>query len=210
MVEIEVQNNIDIQNIARAMNMSIDETIMLASVRVAQSARAICVPGERKRNLILNPNWQTVRKLRMTVAKLREKGKHAPQELLRRIKQLGSTKYFIEVLRQPPKEPAYIPTMETNDPQRVITRRGLAQNLWNILASRINFARKARFRSGTIAEGNLYSATKSRKEKEVEVRITANLSYLEKAYPGIAERALNNATAKLEYEAVAYVTRAMQ
>jgi hypothetical protein len=214
MVYLEAQpSKEDLKALQVAVNRVINETgrslsdsITFAAVKVAQSGRSSSKIGKKNRPSIDNPEYREARGSFAWARKQQREGKAIPIEAQLALNDLNSITPFL-IIKKTQGETYKIPSWEKKDPRRLIEMhvpgavggRGLAKATWNIMAAKMASSKGRGI--GTI-QGSQYRVSKYQEKYGAEAgavvaRLVNSLSYLQKAYPGIASVAVRKGTAAL-------------
>ena len=157
------------------------QAVMFASVRCAESLRAASKPSKPKRDVIKNPLFGMSKK-RLAMLDTSDA--------------MSRYRYMIRYDFREQKPFWY--TNDKNDPRTVITKRGLARNMWNKVAAKAASTRGNTMYHDEQAAFNVFT------NADVTAATLANeLTYLTDAYgPGHVNAAVDTATRKLEYDAM--------
>jgi hypothetical protein len=171
------------------------ESVAYLGNRVCTSAARRAKPSKQKRDIRENTQYKAAVKTLKWAQAQKRKGKSIPayaQEMLTRINEL--LPWHIVVLRQGGSEPLMIGRYEkpTNDPARVIERRGLAKKIWTIMAAKAaDSTRNAGARHYRVSK---YMDKWGQTAGMHVMRLVNKLTYLNEAYPGIVSEAISAAT----------------
>lgn len=162
---------------------STSQDLLVSALRAAERRGGMAF--EKSANKAM---WYT---LRSGAAAAKPKSMRGKRELVRRSTiEGGSTKgqsrYLIRVLRQD-KGPTFIPTNRVNDPRRNVTRLGLASAVFRAGGSSFGKLLKSKTVRGV---RRFFRTHQTRTTHHLALRFEAALSYLERAFPGIADIAL--------------------
>lgn len=106
----------------------------------------------------------------------------------------GGKTFLVIWRRQPPKPTIITRTWKRNDPAGVIRNRGLSRNVWRRLQGAAASLKTNGMRIGDKSRYSLFS------NRDVTIgSLLAQLTYQEKAYPGIATNAVAAGVSALNY-----------
>jgi len=174
------------------------EAIAYAGGKVAESGRAASKKGKRLRPFRDNPDFKAQAKTLRWARKQQRQGKPIPAYVQTMLADINNTTpFYIESYRQGKEGVHRIPRFERNpsDPARTIKNRGLAAQIWGIMAAKSYDSTK---RPGTsYRRGRHWSVVKTEDKQDIALRMVNKLGYLERAYPGITTTAVTNGTRAL-------------
>jgi len=207
-VEVDPVRIADLSNAidraVRETGVSADAAVLYAAVKVAASGRSAAKIRKRFHKIVENPTYifakQAASSARRKINAAERKGKNArlTDEERVHLRNYQKEAPFFIVKHSQKGLPDLLPTRDRKDFRRTITRRGLAKRVWNVLAGKLQSMREG----GANAKGPHFRA---RKWKETlgegagnyAVRMINQLTYLEDAYPGITNTALENGATAL-------------
>jgi hypothetical protein len=171
------------------------DALTYAGVKIAVSGRKMAKPGDKRRTVERNPDFRRM---------VRERRKWA-RAMGVSSSGLGAQKIFphyIMAYQQRRRDPVKLGTFNPQaDPRRQIENRGLAQKMWNILWGQLASLKgqgNASQESGAAAIKRTVTANATR--YTVNLNMAVRLNYLEAAYPGIGQKAVENGRAALFHE----------
>ena len=197
----------------RDLGGTIDNALSLAAMLVAQSGRSASRKGRTKRKAIDNPGYKQLKHSFAWAKKQKKQGKGisaaAQAAINQSITDPAFAPFLIERLTQGQK--IMLPSWDKkDDPRRTIEEhskgkvggRGLAKFTWNLMAIATSRSRgTGRF----FSRGRNYRVAKYKEqygdgEGTHVARLVNSLTYLEDAYPGITDRAVQKGTKALNRE----------
>lgn len=193
-----------------------------AGVKVCVSGAKAAAPGAKKRKMIPNPKYKEASRAYRWAASRRKKGLPIPQaaaDALEEIKRDESWAPYL-IVRLTQGEPIMWPSYDKKDARLTIDPftpgklggRGLARKTWEIMGAKLAslkgsdrfYVRDSRYRLRAYRER--YGENKGANI----MRLINSLSYMDKAYPGIATTAIELGTRALGHEMDAMAKRACQ
>jgi hypothetical protein len=173
-----------LNELQRYTNRDCFQSVMYASQKIAQSARAVAKPGQSQRQIIANPAF-TMRKDRKA---LMRRDKFSGYPFMFPIDTQGGRKWWY--------------TFQKTDPLRKVPRHGLSRIMWNNLASAASEKKRSTGEGGDSGSSKTdFSVFTWFSSVDVAMAgITNLLSYQETAYPGITNKAVTNGTNALNYQ----------
>ena len=185
---------------------SIHDSITLAGVKVAQSGRAASRLGKRKRKVVANPEYRQAKGSFAWARRQQRQGKAIPAEAQQALNELATIAPLL-ILRLSQGGVFKLPTWSRDDFRRDIPDfipgglggRGLAKVTFGVMAAKMAAAKgKERFSSkGSQYRVSKYQERYGKNSGAIVARLVNQLSYLNKAYPGIASMIVRKGTAAL-------------
>tara|TARA_R110002126_G_scaffold92879_3_gene220242 strand:- start:1139 stop:1879 length:741 start_codon:yes stop_codon:yes gene_type:complete len=207
-----------IHRLEKETGRSTNDAVTFAAIYVAQSGRAASKKSQKNRRILKNPIYDEAKKssksARRKVARIekaRQNGNktkkgnpikpiqltHAETFSLRNF--LKEPPFFIVRMRQN-KEDFLLPTWDRKDDRVLIKNSGLAKTTWNVMVGKLG-AMKGSTNAQTVSDSSFrvakYFEVLGDDGKSVAVRLVNKLSYLEKAYPGITNTAIQSGSNRL-------------
>jgi len=192
---------------------SVDQSLIYAALRLCISGRARAKIGKRKRDVIKNPEWEQIKAELRGLKGAGDESQEArrlvrmrSRELRRRFENLSPKLIVMRFQQQDPKYIPYWGTFDKDDKHLVIEdfpqgKRGLAKGLFNVAVGKLGELKGLERRDGRLWSHSMTRAYKYRAKfgdaHEVALRMKNDLSYLEKAFPGIINDMLVNGHASL-------------
>lgn len=183
-----------------------------AGVKVCKSGAVAAKPGAKKRKMIPNPKYKEASRAYRWAASRRKKGlpiSEEAQNALNEIQQDESWAPYL-IVRLTQGEPIMWPSYDKNDSRVTIDPftpgkrggRGLARKTWEVMGAKLAalkgadkfFVSDSRYRLRAYVER--YGETKGANV----MRLINSLSYMDKAYPGIATTAVEKGARALGHE----------
>ena len=184
-----------IERLQAETGRSTEDSVTYAAMFVARSGGASSKIGKKNRESVNNPIWAQAK---WAIARKKRGYKLSPQDqaLLQGDRPLSP--FLIVRRRQGGHKPILIPSYVKKDPRREIERRGLAKKTWGVMYGKLGAMRQGGGSSG----GKDFRVSKYREKwgdtaGSIAVRMLNKLSYLEDAYPGIAQTAINKGSSAI-------------
>jgi len=175
---------------------SAEQSVIFAALKVSESGRSASKPGKRRRDSVDNPQWKQAR---WAKGRKRRGFQLSAQDeaLLADVNNLSP--FFILAYKQGESKPILLPSYDKQDPRRQIERHGLARQVWGVMVGKMGAMQPGAKMS---AGGRDYRVSKYAERYGDTagahvVRLVNKLPYLERAYPGITQRAVSRGTAAL-------------
>ena len=182
--------NASIERLQAETHRSADDAVTYAGLKVASSGRAAAKIGKKNRPIVDNPRYKQSKWARM-----RKRRGHAlsaqDEATLADLNNL--TPFLIVRHTQAADKPLLMPSYDKRDSRREVERRGLSKKTWGIMVGKLGS-----MKGGPSSAGSKDYRVSKYEERygdtagSVAVRIINKLSYQEKAYPGITQRAVES------------------
>ena len=208
MPQIEPQSLADltamVDRAIKETGRSADDAVSYAALFVAKAGKRDAKKGKKNRESISNPLWeQTKWALRN---KKRGRTLSNQDEALTQ-NTMNTSPFLIVRHRQNDQKPQLIPSYVKKDPRRVIHRRGMAKNIWNVM-----YWKAAALKGDTPSStgGKQYRVSKYEEKYgdsggSTAIRLVNKLGYQYSAYPGIENKIVREATLALGRKLENYV-----
>jgi hypothetical protein len=187
------------------------EAVTYAALQVAQSGRRQAKVSKKNRKIIKNFLWHMLPGgVKRTLRAIQAGKPVSERRRMAAAPHQGKTPYLIERFTQKKRE--LLPAWGKKDPRKVIQNRGLAKQTWNIMVGKLGQSapggrahsaakRTARGKARVIKRMRLGSA---------EVQLQNWVMYMQKAYPGIVQKAMGRGMRALENRVKAIVAKRMR
>ena len=179
------------------------DSVTYAGVKIAISGRKIAAPGQKRRKTERNTDFRHMVRERRKWAK--HFGGDAGAAGSSRL--LGTARifpYFVLAYRQGSREPYKMGTFTPKtDPRRDIEMYGLSEKMWNILWGQCASLKGSG--NASMAGGNGTAIVKralvaNASRYSVSLNLAVRLNYLERAYPGIGQKAVEKGLSAIHRE----------
>ena len=197
-----------IDRLQKETGRSADDAVTFAALKIAESGRSSSKKGKTNRTILVNPIWEEAKR---SSSKARRKVRHSqktgkPANLTHdeevSLRNFNKEAPFFIVRRRQNKGPALLPAWDRKDHRVKIKKSGLAKKTWNVMVGKLG-ALKGDKRQKTIQGPDFrvakYFETLGGEGKTIAVRLVNKLSYLEKAFPGITNLAVQKGVDGLHY-----------
>ncbi len=187
------------------------QSLEYAALKCAESGRSLTKPRRKVglHRIETNPEFKQASTAFRWARRILRQGRAIPESAAAALREAGEThRYRIEKLHQQGYPTTYIYTHNKDDVRRQIKRWGLASKVFNVMVGKLGsrmetaqYGKQAdRFAQGRAGVDRMQSRSK------VRVRLYANLSYLDKRWPGAARSIVDRATAGIN----GYLDRKLQ